>query len=95
MPHWFVVIQTVNWQIATHYLPYLLDSHFCPDYWKPTAPGVMFHLFMTLLEPFLPLKNTRAEQDVIAIHFLKHFSCCDGPKPLGLFFSLLHIAELT
>ena len=37
--------------------------------------GVIFHLFLSLFEHLVPLKNTCEQHGFISIHLLKHFKC--------------------
>ena len=63
--------------IATHHLPYSLVD-LSPTCWRPPAPWIIFHLFVPLIEPLVPLKNTCAQYGVISIHLLKDFKCLWG-----------------
>ena len=67
--------------IATHQLPYPLDTDLNFACWKPSASGVIFQPLATLFEPFVPLKNLCMQHSVFTIHSLKHFKCLWGSFP--------------
>ena len=87
--------------ITTHHLPYQLDINLGPASWRSLAPGVIFHLLMTLFEFLVPLKIICAQHAVISINLLKHFKYLrrSFPQPkitlLGVHCSSLSIWKNT
>ena len=65
--------QLTDHRITTHRLPHPFDlSTAC---WRLPVSGTIFHPFVTLFEPLVPLKNRCAWYGVISIHLLKSFKC--------------------
>ena len=61
--------------IATHHLLHALNIVCSPARWRPSTPRVIFHIFASLLEPLVPLKDTWAWHCLISVHFLQHSEC--------------------
>ena len=73
--NWLTIIQTRNQQLP--YTTCLTCSTL-----KAFPPGVIFHPFVPLLEPPVPLKNMWTLHGVISLDLLKHFKCLRRSFPL-------------
>ena len=61
--------------IAMHHLLHALNIVRSPARWRPSTPRVIFHIFVSLLKPLVPLKDTWAWHCLISVHFLQHSEC--------------------
>ena len=86
---------------TTQHLSYPLGTDSIPAYWRPPAPGVIFHFFVAFFEPFMSFKIP-VKHGIISISLRSISSVCDEvfPRPdlksqvyswLGVYHSFLSI----
>lgn len=68
--------------IATYHLPHASNVGPVPAHWRPSTPGVIFHVLAPFFEPLVPLENPGARHHhAVAAVVWVHLS--DQKPPIG------------